>query len=247
MIRTLPSRSIILLLLLSAALVTSCRKQDKIDTDPSLKLNFSADTVFFDTVFTSIGSVTQRLTIYNNHDRKVNISNVMLAGGDNSNYRINIDGTPVLNTQNIEIPGHDSIFIFIRVTVDPNNENTPFVVRDSIVFLTNGNHQDVKLMAWGQNARFLKNGIIEGNQVWDSLKPYVILGYARVDTSSSLTILAGTKVYFHWGSHFDVSHDATLIVIGSPEVKTIRSTMRSLKTAHLDYRWIHWVPGRLPD
>jgi hypothetical protein len=217
MIRTFAARFFLPLLLLSALAVVSCRKKDKIDTDPSLTLSFSTDTVFFDTVFTSIGSVTQRLTIYNKHDGKVSISNVMLAGGESSNYRINIDGQPVLQAQDVEIPGHDSIFIFIRVTVDPNNENTPFVVSDSIVFLTNGNPQDVKLMAWGQNARFLKNGIIEGNQVWDSLKPYVIFGHARVDTSSSLTILAGTKVYFHWGSHFDVSDDATLNVIGSRE------------------------------
>jgi hypothetical protein len=212
-----PARIIFFLLLLSAILATSCRKKDKIDSDPSLMLSFSSDTVFFDTVFTSIGSVTQRLTVYNANDGKVSISNVILAGGEGSNYRINIDGMPVLQAQNVEIPGHDSIFIFIRVTVDPNNENTPFVVSDSIMFLTNGNQQDVKLIAWGQNARFLKNGVIEGNQVWDSLKPYVIFGYARVDTSSSLTILAGTKVYFHWGSHFDVSHDATLTVIGSRE------------------------------
>jgi len=217
MTHNFPARFILLLLLLSAIVATSCRKKDKIDTDPSAMLGFSTDTVFFDTVFTSIGSVTQRLTVYNNNDGKVSISQVMLAGGESSNYRMNIDGMPVLQAQEVEIPGHDSIFIFIRVTVDPNNENTPFVVSDSVIFLTNGNQQDVKLVAWGQNARFIKDGLIEGNQVWDSLKPYVVYGYARVDTSASLTILPGTKIYFHWGSHFNVSHEATLTVIGSRE------------------------------
>ena len=217
MTRHIASRSFFFLLIVSALLATSCRKRDKIDSDPSLKLSFSTDTVFFDTVFTSIGSVTQRLTVYNDNEGKVSISDISLAGGEASNYRINIDGHPVLQTQNLEIPGHDSVFIFIRVTIDPNNENTPFVVRDSIVFLTNGNQQDVKLMAWGQNARFLKDENIEGNQVWDSLKPYVIFGYARVDTGSSLTIMPGTKIYFHWNSSMAVSSDATLKIMGSLE------------------------------
>jgi hypothetical protein len=88
-------------------------------------------------------------------------------------------------------------------------------VSDSIVFLTNGNQQDVKLMAWGQNARFLKYENIEGNQVWDSLKPYVIFGFARVDTSASLTILPGTKVYFHWDAYLAISSDATLRILGT--------------------------------
>jgi hypothetical protein len=217
MMRSLTTRSFLLFLFAISLFAASCRKRDTVDSDPSLMLSFSTDTVFFDTVFSSIGSVTQRLTIYNKNDGKLKISDIMLAGGTSSNYRINIDGIPVLEAQNIEIPGHDSIFIFVRVTVDPNSENTPFVVRDSIVFLTNGNQQDVKLMTWGQNARFIKYGVIEGNQVWDSLKPYVIFGYARIDTSSSLTIMPGTKIYFHWNSSFIVSSDATLKILGARE------------------------------
>ena len=217
MSRCILSRSVILLLLVIAAGLVSCRKRDRIDSNPALTLSFSEDTVFFDTVFASVGSVTKRLTVYNQNDGKVSIASVTLAGGSSSAYRINIDGQPVLQAQNVEIPGHDSIFIFVRVTVDPNSDNTPFVVADSVMFLTNGNAQNVKLVAWGQNARFIKNGNLEGSQVWDSLKPYVIFGYVRVDTAASLTILPGTKIYFHWGSHFDVSSEATLAVNGSLE------------------------------
>ncbi len=217
MTHTHSSRTVVLLLLIVSMVVASCRKRDTVDTDPSLSLSFSTDTVFFDTVFTSVGSVTQRLTVYNKHDGKLKISDILLAGGESSDYRINIDGRPVLEATDVEIPGHDSILIFIRVTVDPTSENTPFVVRDSLVFLTNGNKQDVKLMTWGQNARFIKYGSIEGNQVWDSLKPYVIFGYARVDTSASLTIMPGTRIYFHWNSSFAVSADATLKILGTRE------------------------------
>ena len=216
MMRFFTSR-VFLLLLLPLIGATSCRKSDQLDTNPASKLSFSTDTVFFDTVFSSVGSVTKRLTVYNRNDGKVKISDILLAGGQSSDYRINIDGISSLEARDVEIPGHDSIFIFIRVTIDPNDQNTPFVVRDSIIFLTNGNQQDVKLMSWGQNARFLKDEVIKGNQVWDSLKPYVIFGYARLDTSATLTILAGTKIYFHWNSCLTISSDATLKITGSRE------------------------------
>ena len=207
------------ILLLAGILIVqfSCKKKDKIDTNSSLRLSFSSDTVFFDTVFSTIGSITQRLIVYNNNDNKVSISQINLAGGQASNYRINIDGDSSLVVSNIEIPGHDSIFIFIRVTVDPNNQNTPFVVADSILFSLNGNLQDVNLVAWGQNARFMKQVTLKGNIVWDSLKPYVIYGYLQVDTSSSLLIMPGSKVYFHKYAYFAVAYDASLKVLGNLE------------------------------
>jgi len=212
-------RNTFLILLLAGILIAffSCKKKDKIDTDPSLRLSFSSDTIFFDTVFTTIGSITQRLIVYNNNDNKLNISQISLAGGQASNYRINIDGDSSLVVSNVEIPAHDSIFIFIRVTVDPNNQNTPFVVADSILFSLNGNLQDINLVAWGQNARFMKQVTLQGNIVWDSLKPYVIYGYLQVDTSASLLIMPGSKVYFHKDAYFAVAYDASLKVFGNLE------------------------------
>jgi len=192
----------------------ACNKKDKVDTNPSLTLNFSTDTVFFDTVFTTIGSVTQKLLVYNNNDNKVVVSSIRLAGGSQSFYKINIDGTPATSLSDVEIPGHDSIYIFIRLTIDPNNGNNPLVVADSILFMTNSNSQNVKLIAWGQDANFYKDKTLKGTIVWDSLKPHVIYGFVRVDTGASLTILPGTKVYLHKNAYLAVSHQATLKLAG---------------------------------
>ncbi|HZX62121.1 MAG TPA: hypothetical protein VFE66_02830, partial [Bacteroidales bacterium] len=57
--------SLIPLIILTLITVFSCKKKDKIDSNPALKLTFSSDTVFFDTVFTTVGSVTQRLMVHN--------------------------------------------------------------------------------------------------------------------------------------------------------------------------------------
>jgi hypothetical protein len=211
-------RNQFIILLLCTALFTvliACNKKDKVDTNPSMTLRFSTDTIFFDTVFTTIGSVTQKLLVYNNNDNKVKVTSIRLAGGSQSFYKINIDGTPATSISDLEIPGHDSIYIFIRVTIDPNNQNNPLVVADSILFMTNGNLQDVKLMAWGQDANFYKDKTLKGTIVWDSLKPHVIYGFLRVDTASSLTILAGSKVYLHKNAYLAVSKDATLKLTGT--------------------------------
>jgi len=194
----------------------SCKK-DKINTDPSLTLSFSTDTLFFDTVFTTIGSVTQRLIVYNNNDGILQIEQISLAGGEASNYRINVDGDPSLVVNQVEIPGHDSMFIFVRVTIDPTSQNTPFVVADSILFTVNGNLQDVNLVSWGQNARFYNQRTLQGTIVWDSLLPYVIYGSVRIDTSSSLMVMPGCKLYFHKSAYLAVSYDASLKVYGNLE------------------------------
>ena len=195
--------------------VISCNKKDKIDTNPALTLSFSMDTVFFDTIFTTIGSITKKLHVYNNNDNKVMVSSIKLAGGSQSFFKINIDGVPATSISDVEIPGHDSIFIFIRVTIDPNYKYNPLIVTDSLLFQTNGNLQNVKLIAWGQDANFYKNKTLKGAIVWDSLIPHVIFGFVRVDTGATLTLMPGTKVYFHKTAYFAVSSQATLKLAGT--------------------------------
>ena len=143
------------------------------------------------------------------------ISSIQLAGGSGSMYKLNIDGISADLVKDIEVAGKDSLFIFVRVTVDPNNQGNPFTVSDSIMFLTNGNQQKVQLLAWGQNADFYRNKSLQGNIVWDSLKAHVIYGSLRVDTGASLTIMPGTKVYFHQKSSLAVSYGASLIIAGN--------------------------------
>ena len=129
----------------------SCQKDDYADSDTE-KINYTTDTLFFDTVFTTIGSSTRRFKIKNPNKKPIIISSLKIAGGNNSPFRINVDGVSAIDFNNIEIRAKDSIWVFAEVTIDPNAGNLPFIVKDSIVFSTNGNIQDVKLVAFGQNA-----------------------------------------------------------------------------------------------
>lgn len=163
------------------------------------QLTFSTDTVTFDTIFTTIGSATQHFTVHNPYKENILISRIKLAGGDMSNFRLNINGEEANELLNVEVPANDSIFIFVEVTVDPNGQNLPMVVQDSIQFTTNSNIQDIRLLAYGQDFKLVKSESIE-TTTWTSEKPYLIFDYALVDSLSVLTIEPGTKIYFHKGA-----------------------------------------------
>ncbi len=206
---------------------TGCKK-DVVDNDPSIQLAFSTDTVTFDTVFTSIGSATRQLRVYNPSNSKIIVSDISLGNGDGSVFRMNVDGQPGTSVQDIEIDAHDSIFIFLRVTIDPTNENNPFVIEDDLRFLTNGNEQTVKLEAWGQNAVYIvadtytpgfpKYKIIADSLEtvhWTNEKPYVIYGYAVINSYGTLIIDPGTRVHFHANSGLWAYSDGLLKVLGT--------------------------------
>jgi hypothetical protein len=131
--------------------LNSCRK-DVFNTDPSFTLSFSRDTVMFDTVFTTQGSAVRRFRVFNTSNKRIKINSVSIAGGEASNFRLNVNGVPGKSFADVVIEPRDSIYIFAAVTIDPTDENNPFVVTDSIWFQINGNQQKVLLMAYGQNA-----------------------------------------------------------------------------------------------
>ncbi len=180
-------------LLLAAA---GCSKNDLI-TSPAARIGTSADTLRFDTVFTSIGSVTQSFTVSNSNDRPLLLSSIRLAGGSASAYTLNINGIPAPSAENITLAARDSLYLFVSVTIDPGLNNLPFLVRDSIEIRFNGNTRYVQLEAFGQNAHFLRNTVIRGQVNWDDRLPYVILGRLQVDTLATLTLGEGTRVYCH--------------------------------------------------
>jgi len=191
-----------LLHILAAALILvtlfSCEDEGYMNS-PDARLSFSADTVMFDTIFTTIGSTTQNLKIYNPYNEDILISRIRVSGGDFSNFRLNINGTPANEAYEVEVPARDSIFIFVEVTIDPNGQSLPMVVQDSIEFTTNTNRQKIKLIAYGQDFKLIKSENI-GTTTWTSEKPYLVYDYAYVDSTSTLTIESGTRVHFHKGA-----------------------------------------------
>ena len=134
--------------------LSACRKDFFAESGPG-QLSFSNDSILFDTVFTTIGSATKKFVVYNNNNNPVIIETIRLSQDNPSDvYRVNVDGMPIEQSQNIKLAANDSLFIFIEVTVNPNNQNTPFLISNRLEFTTNGKAQLIDLVAFGQNANF---------------------------------------------------------------------------------------------
>ncbi|MDG1260311.1 MAG: hypothetical protein P8O05_01020 [Flavobacteriales bacterium] len=180
-------------------------KKDRFITDSSANISVSQDTILFDTVFTTIGSVTKNFRIYNNENENIRISSIELEGNSNSEYRMNVDGIAGDRFTDLELAPGDSMWVFVEVTIDPNAANLPFIVEDRIRIEVNTNETFVELVSWGQNAIFHggQGGelfVLPANEVWNADLPHVIYGIVAVDEGNSLTINAGTEVYCHQGS-----------------------------------------------
>lgn len=203
--------------LVLTAFLFSCKKDKNFTKD---HLDFSTDTLLFDTVFTTVGSTTQRFKIYNRNIGAIRIDEIELMGGESSPFRINFDGVPGDYHENIEIPGNDSLFGFVEVTLDVNSSTFPLVISDSIRFLTNGLNQYLKLDVWGQDAYFHTNELVADEiEMWNNDKPHVLygiaaVGYPGLDSNLTLTIPAGTQIYAHKNARLIV-YKSTLKIEGS--------------------------------
>ncbi len=230
--------------LLSLIVVWSSCRND-FETLPSTgNLEFSRDTVYLDTVFTNIGSSTYNLKVYNRSDEDISIPSVRLGQGENSFYRLNVNGQAGKTFTNVEILAKDSIFVFVETTIDVNTfpNNLQFLYTDAIEFDSGSNQQNVELVTLVQDAVFLfperfGDGTTEtlnlgmdaeGNDVliegffldddelnFTNEKPYVIYGYAAVPPTKTLTVDAGARVHFHENSGLLIANQATIKANGA--------------------------------
>ena len=192
--------------------IYSCQ-QIEFDTGSAVDLRFSTDTLTFDTVFTQVGSTTRYFKIHNESNRFARIDEIRL-GSESSAFRINADGYQGPVIRDLEIPPEDSVYVFVEVTVDPNQplSVSPFIIEEKIEVVTGAESSEVVVNAWGQNANYIPSIKGAKRQVlitcdmntwtWDDPKPYVIYGVVIID-SCTLEIPAGTDVYVHGGTVFN--------------------------------------------
>ncbi len=187
---------------------SSC-KDDKFSDNPNHILSFSVDTLHFDTVFSTIGSATKRIMVYNHNKEALRISHIGLLNGSNSVFQINVNGTnsPTHQFSNIEISGKDSLYIFVAVKVDELGVNSPVIIEEALQFQTNGNNQNVILSTIGQDVEIFRGKTIFNDTVLTGAKPYLIYDSLIVVPDKTLKLEAGCRLYFH--------KDAFLYVLGN--------------------------------
>ncbi len=258
---------LLLIVIAVLALFTACEQEETFITDGSVDLEFSLDTLRFDTVFTERGSATRYFKIINPSDQAVSVGKIFLENGSNSFFRMNVDGNPGDEIDDTVIWGNDSVYVFVEVTIDPDDPESisPFIIEEKVIIQSGDNAQRVHLEAWGQNANYFPSRFNKGvpvvltcdeSIVWDDDKPYVIFGEVFID-SCRLEIEAGTRVHVHGGiaqnDQFGVFNDGFLYVLsegqlhvkGTPEEPVIIQGDR-LEESFLDQagQWYGIIIGR---
>lgn len=182
------------------ACLAACTDRVTFSSDADLWLEFSDDTVSFDTVFTQTGSPTGAFMIYNRNDRALKVD-VMLAGGADSPFRINVDGESGTQMNNLELRASDSLFCFLSVNIAASDSDTPILVEDSVCFLLeSGNRQTVHLMAFGQDVIRLYGAVADSDMNLTSARPYLIFDSLFIADGAVLNIAAGARLFFHDGA-----------------------------------------------
>ena len=179
--------------------LTACQ-QEIVSDNPNLQLTFSHDSLLFDTVFTDMGSSTKRMMVYNPNKNALLIERVEMKNGES--FFINLDGENQLeNLRDITLRGGDSLFLFVRAEIDPQNVNTPVLVEDDIVFHVNRKAQTIYLQAYGQDVEIIRSDekfVQYDNLLIDNKKPYLI--YDTLVVAGNLTIKKGATLYMHSGA-----------------------------------------------
>ena len=225
--------------LLAIAFTKACDYDLSFSPAQTQDIRFSSDTVYLDTVFTSIGSSTYNLRIYNQANHNIKIGSIRLGQASDSQFRLNVDGMHGQDFNDVEILANDSIYVFIETTVNIKDyaANAPeFLYNDQLLV----DEQTVELITLVKDAIFLypkrEDGFkemiplgtdeegnafgiegfyLEDNElIFTNERPYVIYGYAGVPSEKTVRFEAGARIHFHDNSGLIAAELSSVHVLG---------------------------------
>jgi len=205
----------ILLCVLPGLVVTGCI-EDGFTTSPSDQPVYSTDTLRIGTVFTAEGTPTNRFKVFNRHDKGLSISKISFRDPAMEEiFRLNVDGVSGKSFDNVEIRANDSIFVLVEATLPESGTDLPVELNAELDFVANGVTSTVVLNAFGQDVTRLVDFKVASDMTLSGAKPYQIYDSLVVAEGATLTLDAGTTLYFHDKAELVVH--GTLISNGTPD------------------------------
>lgn len=200
-------------MILMSALFVACNEDAGFSSSPLLRLEFSTDTVSFDTLFTDRVSPSAMFVVRNRNKNSLRISDVRLASGGESGFSVLVDGQYGSVMRDLEIRAKDSLFVVASVKLDRNGLDVPHLVKDSLLFtLESGVVQKVLLTAHGRDVVFMYGDSIMSDTTFRA-GHYVVYDSLRVAENVTLEITQGATFYFHDKAYLKV--DGTVIANGA--------------------------------
>lgn len=195
----------------SIVFLGGCTDDDSFSSSSSNTLTFSADTISMDTVFSTVPSSTRTFWVYNKSGDGIRCTKVRLASGNQTGFRVNVDGeylspTSGYQISDVEIRNKDSIRVFVELTSPENGKTGPQLLEDNLIFLLeSGVEQKVNLKAYTWDATLVRDLVVKNDTTIESIdKPVVIYGGIKVDSFKTLRVSAGSTLYFHSDAGIDV-------------------------------------------
>ena len=207
---------------MAMGVLTACQDNESFTTSTTNLLTFSTDTVKLDTTFSTVPTATKTFWVYNRSGAGIRCRNVRLEQGNQTGYRVNVDGqylgaTEGFQTNDVELREGDSIRVFVELTSPVNSQDKPQLVSDNLIFTLESNvQQKVNLRAFSWDADLIDNMTVSSDYTIDSSRPIIVRGGITVEEGATLTINAGNTLYFH--------NDAGINVHGTLVASTICST-----------------------
>ena len=180
--------------------VIACSDSDSFPSSPNSRLVFSSDTLRLDTVFSTIQSSTKTLWVYNRGNSNIHCNTIRLENGNQTGFQVNVDGISIgknvgYQTSEIDVRAKDSIRIFVKFLGEKVSVDSPMQVKDNLVFvLDNGREERLQLETYVKNDTTIS-----------TTKPTVVYGGIDIAEGSTLTIAAGTTLYFHGDAGINVN------------------------------------------
>ena len=194
-------KRILYFLLLISAFV-ACEDDDSFSSASGLRLTFETDTLKMDTVFSRSASSTYSFWVYNNNSDGLRLSNVRLSRGNQTGFRVNVDGSYLDNSNgsivnDLEIRRKDSILVFVELTPADTRQLEPRLVEDDLVFtLESGTVQKVNLRAWAWDAERWDNLTLQRDTTISSERPIIVFGKLTIPQNVTLWLKNSTLFFY---------------------------------------------------
>ena len=201
------NRLLYILLLALTGLFLACSNYDSFSNNPSFRLEFSDDTVRFDTLVSTISSPTKTLYVFNKNSDGLRVSNIRLQKGSESLFRVNVDGEYLAygSGYDYQIRKNDSTIIRIEVTMPESGTTDTVTYSDELLFsLENGAQQRVLLTAGAFDAYIIHGMFIESDSTLATDKPYLIYDSLVIAKGATLELLPGTTLLMHDSTAVDI-------------------------------------------
>ena len=235
------------LFLLLECFAVSCRKEPTDFEAGRNPLRFSADTVCFDTVLSTLNMPVKRFTIYNPGKKPVKIERIYIRPGESGygseSFRFTVNGDTSMVIRDLILDAKDSIFVFIRSGVHLSGQNQPFIVDAYFQcdIAESKSSQSVYIYTYGQDAHYWHPDRVHARPypsieqpsgvdtqyipyfMWspDSIitddKPYAIFGYLTVPEGVTLEIPAGARLHFGTNAGIWIQKGGSLHIEGTLE------------------------------